>query len=35
MDILTGFSGAELIGLVSVITLGITGIAQAIDRRLK
>lgn len=35
MDLLTGLNGAEIVGVVSVVTLGITGIMQSIDRRLR
>ena len=35
MDLLTGFNGAELIGLVSVVTIGITGVMHSLDRVLR
>lgn len=35
MDLLTGFNGAEIVGVISVVTLGITGIMQSLDRMLR
>lgn len=35
MDLLTGLNGAEIVGIVSVVTLGITGIMHSLDRRLR